>query len=197
MALSTKETLITAADDEPVSLELLKAHLRVDSEDEDALLTEYLRAAREMVETITWRVLISQTWDVYFDVFASRLYLPKPPLSSVTSVKYVDSAGTTQTVSSSVWEAGEEDGIGLVRPAYDQTWPSDARGHRDDVVVRIVAGYGTGPSSVPRPLRQAILLLAGDFYEHREIHVTETRLMEVPTYKALLLPYRVRWEGSS
>lgn len=194
MALPTKETLINGPADEPVSVELLKQHLRLDGSDEDELLEEYVRAAREQVEATTWRALISQTWDVYFNGFASRLYLPKPPLSSVTSVKYTDADGDTQTVGTSVWETGEDDGIGLVRPAYNQTWPTGARGHYDDVVVRIVAGYGTSPGSVPRPIRQAIMLLAGEFYERREVQ-SELRLMELPAYKALLAPYRVRWEG--
>ena len=59
--------LITGPALEPVSLADVKAHLRVDTDDEDALLTAAIVSARVHVEAVTRRVLIEQSWRVYLD----------------------------------------------------------------------------------------------------------------------------------
>jgi len=126
---------------------------------------------------------LTQTWDQYFDEFEDPLYLRYPPLGSVTSVKYVDANGDTQTLASSVYEAGEENEIGIVRRQYNQDWPS-VRGHEDVVIVQFVCGYG-GQADVPERIKHAIRLHAGWFYRNRE-----GQLLPDAFYR-LLAPYRV------
>ncbi len=60
-------TLLTGPALEPVSLADVKAHLRVDHDDDDALLTAAIVAARVHVESATRRVLIEQEWRIYLD----------------------------------------------------------------------------------------------------------------------------------
>ncbi len=59
--------LITAPALEPVSLADAKAHLRLDSDDDDQLITAAIVAARVHVEALTRRLLIEQGWRVYLD----------------------------------------------------------------------------------------------------------------------------------
>lgn len=185
----TKDTLYTAPTIEPVSVSELRDHLRLDDHTESGMLSGFITAARTHLENIAWRAFISQTWDVYFDAFEAKMVVPRPPLSSITSITYVDTAGSTQTLSTSIYEAGIENELGHVRLQYNQTWPT-TRGHSDDIRVRAVCGYGAASSSVPQPIRQAILLLAGYWYSQRETASNES-LSKVPyAVESLIASYR-------
>lgn len=100
--------------------------------------------------------LINTTCVDRFDTL-SDMYLRWSPVQSITSITYVDSTSTTQTLSTSVYELGHIDGIGVVREKYDQDFPT-VRGQEDDVTVTYVAGYGTSASSVPMRIRHAVSL---------------------------------------
>jgi uncharacterized phiE125 gp8 family phage protein len=162
-----KRVLITAPAIEPISVAELRDQSRITGNDEDGHLAALITKARTYVEEKEWRAHITQTWDFYFDSFAPRLCLSKPPNQSITTVTYVDTNGDTQTVDSGVYELGEEDGLGFVRLAFNQDWPSDARIHPDTVIARVVCGYG-GVSSVPATTKHAISMLAAHWYDHRE-----------------------------
>ncbi|MEP2164192.1 MAG: head-tail connector protein, partial [Nisaea sp.] len=70
--------LITGPALEPVSLADVKAHLRVDASDEDALLTAAIVSARVHVESATRRVLIEQGWRIYYDAWPRRRIVRLP-----------------------------------------------------------------------------------------------------------------------
>ena len=187
-------TRVTAPTIEPVTLQEVKDHLRVDGTDDDALISALITAAREHVDGRDgWlgRALCTQTWDCHYDVFPDDglLYLPVAPVQSVTSVKYVDPDGAQQTFSSANYALGADlDWSPRVILGWDKSWPS-IRAVPEAVTVRVVAGY----ASVPRPICQALLLLIGHWHEHREA-VMEGTFREVPTtVSALLTPYRRRW----
>ena len=187
-------TRVTAPTIEPVTLQEVKDHLRVDGTDDDALISALITAAREHVDGRDgWlgRALCTQTWDCHYDVFPDDglLYLPLAPVQSVTSVKYVDPDGVQQTFSSANYALGADlDWSPRVILGWDKSWPS-VRAVPEAVTVRVVAGY----ASVPRPICQALLLLIGHWHEHREA-VMEGTFREVPTtVSALLTPYRRRW----
>ena len=59
--------LITPPALEPVALADAKAHLRLDTDDDDELITAAIAAARVHVEAMTRRCLIEQGWRVYLD----------------------------------------------------------------------------------------------------------------------------------
>lgn len=61
--------LLQAAGKEPVTLADAKAHMRVEISDDDALITGLVVAARERVELLTGRKLITQKWRLYLDRF--------------------------------------------------------------------------------------------------------------------------------
>ena len=68
-------TLVTAPASEPVSLTEAKAHLRLDSADDDSLITALIRSARETAEAHMRRALVSQTWRLSLDRFPAA---PQP-----------------------------------------------------------------------------------------------------------------------
>lgn len=145
-------SLYTAPAYEPISLASAKAWLRVDSTTEDALIGSLIVAARAVVEQITNRALVTQTWDWRLADFPSdedELRVPKPPLASVSSITYIDDAGTTQTWSTDDYDvstpAGDACQMGRVKLAYGETWP-DTRSDLDAITVRFVAGYAVETS---------------------------------------------------
>lgn len=198
--------LVEAPAAEPVSLAEVRTQIGRASgfTDHDTMLTGMISAARELVESITGRALVTQTWDWVLDGFPGAvgrpLRLPLPPCQSVTSITYVDTAGATQTWASSLYQVDNPTGPraqhARIQPAYGQTWPSTRR-EMGAVTVRFVAGYedsGGSPAEVvdaPQPLKQALLMLIAHWYDHRDA-VAALQLQPVPwAVDALLAPYTV------
>lgn len=163
--------LVTAATALPVDLAAAKLHLRKDTGDEDALVEQWLRAATRYVETQTpgRRQMMSATYDLPVSGWwGGPLRLPRPPLQSVTSVKYLDTDGAEQTWSSANYrvrtpqeQPGTVEILGTVSPPATYAWQDYP------ITVRFVAGWAAA-RDVPGTLKQAILLLAGHWDLNRE-----------------------------
>lgn len=197
--LLARSSLVTAPTVEPLSLAEVKTHLRVQSEvtDEDGLLEGLIVAARNRAEMETGRALITQTWNVLLDRTPTcALVMPKPPLQRIVSVSYVDNAGATQTWSSSLYQvslmSGDNADFGRLQPAYGQIWPI-VRNQMDALTVQMTGGYGDTASTVPQAIRQAMLLMIGQWYEVSRSGILADVRMELLPLAAdtLLRPYRV------
>lgn len=187
--------LITAAAVDPLDLAEVKAHLRVDHVDDDALITIYQRAAVAAIEGKDgWlgRALITQTWDLYLDSFpAGEIKIPLAPLQSVTHVKYDDAAGVEQTVAAADYTVDAISEPGWVVPNDGVAWPTTLVAV-NAVRVRFVAGYGVASASVPAAIRAAILLTVGTLYGAREDVVLGQTAAELPgAAQHLLSTFRV------
>lgn len=190
-------TVVTSPTVEPVSLDEAKAHLRVDVEDENDQIRALITAARQYIETFTGRALCTQTWDLKLDAFpcSDTLWLRKPPVSSVTSITYLDTANVSQTWSASNYltdlPAGEQATFARITPAYGVVWPS-TYSVINAVTVRFVCGYGATGATVPEGLRQAMKLMIGHLYGFREPAMAGTTVTPIPTaLDAVLWPFVV------
>ena len=185
-------SLTTAPAVEPVSLADMKLHLRVDGTDDNALITALISVAREYVEIWTGRACISQTWTQTFDGFpdgAGNIELKRPPLLSVTSVVYADVDDADQTWSTGSYTVHTDTLPGHIELDYGESYPS-TRDKEASVTVIFVAGYGAAATALPTPIIQAVKLIVGDLYEHREAR-TEARIEDNLTVQRLLWAYRV------
>jgi uncharacterized phiE125 gp8 family phage protein len=132
----------------------------IDSDDLAALIT----TARVFAEEYTGRALISQTWEMALDAFpVAEIELLKPPISSVTSVKYLDSAAVEQTMDAADYSLDDYGLRNWLLPAYDEAWP-DTLDAANAVKIRYVAGYGASGASVPAPIVQAMVLIVSQSY---------------------------------
>jgi uncharacterized phiE125 gp8 family phage protein len=97
--------LITPPAVEPVTLIEAKAHLRLDHEDDDDLVSALLAAARMHIEALTRRVMIEQVWRVYRDGWPAggTLTLPLGPVTAVTAVVVYAADGTPTTLPPSAY----------------------------------------------------------------------------------------------
>lgn len=189
-------TLITPPTVTPLTLAETKKHLRVTSTDQDDLITIYLKAATAYVDG-EWgflgRAIVTQTWQLSLDAFPDgAIRLPLPPLQSVTSVKYDDTAGVEQTISASNYYVDSDSEPGWVVPLSTFSWPTplDAA---NAVRVVFVAGYPADSSSppdltanIPFNIKAGIMLLVANLFEHREENIAET-INKLPFGADLLL----------
>lgn len=176
-----RPTVITEPTDEPVTVDELKIHLRVDNSEEDFLIASYGKVARQYVEEVTGQTIFQTTYEVVFDRFpcCGPITLPRAfPMRSVTFIKYTDSDGVVNTWDPASYIVNADSVPGSVTPVYGQTWPFFTPQPTGAVRVRYVAGLDPNgsPFIAPREiLLAAIKLLVGGFYENRESDVITDR----------------------
>lgn len=180
--------LVTAPTSEPLTLLEGKEHLRIDHTAEDALVADYIAAARVRCEAIQRRAYLTQTWELTLDAFpCDGIVLPRPPLQSVTSITYTDSDGVVQTLDEALYQVDTDSEPGRVYPAYDTYWPS-TRSVPNAVRIRYVAGV-TDSANVPESVKMAMRFWLGHYYLNRESVIAGTIATVMPeAAKALLLP---------
>lgn len=190
--MNYKQTSAPAA--EPILIDEAKAHLRVSGSDDDSYITSLIKAARHKAEEMTNRQLISATWKAYLDEFpkaGKEIELMHCPAADVTGITYVDSNGDTQTWDTAEWQKDVFSEPARIIPAYGCSWPS-ARKQLNSVAITFTAGYGASGSSVPEPIKQAMLLMIGHWYENREDVVIGRISTAVPmASKYLLETYKI------
>lgn len=125
---------------EPFYIDEVTDHLKVDSSDDDTLITKLIVAARQYCELFQNRAYVTQTLLLKLDTFPIEFELPRPPLQSVSSIGYIDTSGDAQTLASSVYDEDIYTEPGRIAEAYNQVWPS-IRGDINAVTVTYKAGY--------------------------------------------------------
>ena len=150
---------------EPVSLAEAKAFLKVDDNAEDGLITTLIGAARLHVEGVTGQALLAQSWRVVLDAWPqSRLVkLPVTPFMAVTEITAYDEAGAGHPVPLAQFLSAPDR---LLLPPTVAGMPQLRQ--RQGIEIDYVAGFGTEPDEVPGDIRQALLVLVGYWYEHRD-----------------------------
>lgn len=151
----------------PVTLAEAKAHLHVLSVDDDSTIQFLIEVATAQAEDITSRQLMSAVYELSMDILPERIELRKPPLISVDKIEYIPDGS---------------DAYVLINPSFyvvDGTVePTVVIKHRDvsypaiswlpnSVRVTFTAGYANA-ASVPKPIKQWILIRIATLFEHRE-----------------------------
>lgn len=184
--------LITAPVDAPVSLDEMKEHLRVETDAEDDLITAYRDAAVAHLDG--WRgilgmALMAQVWELTLDEFpGDEIRLPLGPVINIVSVKYDDEDGDETTIDAAEYDLDANDNPAWLLPV--DSWPTTLDGI-NAVRVRFTAGHATA-AEVPEPIKQAIRLIVGNWYQNREEVVVGSTVAKLPNAADVLLaPYRV------
>lgn len=169
-----------------VTLDEAREHLRVTTFNEDSLIEGYLRAASAHIDGpfgILKRAVGLQTLEVRSHVFSAIDRLPSGPVVSIDHVKYVDTTGAEQTFGDTYYSL-DDDRLVL---AHGYRWPA-LRGDPGGVRIQYQAGF----EEVPHPIKQAALLLIGQWFRNRMAVNVGNIVNELPNgVKALLAPYKV------
>jgi uncharacterized phiE125 gp8 family phage protein len=174
---------ISAPAAEPVTVAEAKLHSRIDGNTDDAVITSQLLAAREYIEALIKGPLMQRSYRLRLDRFPSgnTLMVPGFPVVSVTAIRYIDGAGTQQTMSNALYALNADQSpcrIALNRSA--NAWPTvyNMEGVWS-VEVEYIAGY-TNAAAVPQALKQAMLLVFGHWFDNARETASPENLREVP-----------------
>lgn len=217
--LPSSLTLTVPSANEPVSLAQAQAQCTIDAgTDLDVLddsLLDWIVTAREVVETYTRRTLMPSTYELSIDQFSGvtdnycnanfptpyRVFIPKPPLISVSKVTYID-VNSAQQILNPIYYTPNLGGSGQGFIDFYGSLPLMLA--RTPIVITFRAGYQTvlNPNYQPMMIagvvnpaydptqpvylafppacaRAAIKLLVGHYYRNRE-STTEKGLAELP-----------------
>lgn len=163
-------TQLSKADQLPVSLQQVKAQLRLDHPDDDEHLIHLIESGTAWVENYIGKCLLSQTWCQSWHSqgesgglnphreIKSVFSLGKVPLLALKSVTLI--APNTHRQDVLFYTVKEE--AGRVCLQLRHALPES---HRLEVVY--TSGFGVRPDDIPMDIRQALLVYVGCLYEHR------------------------------
>jgi len=178
-------------DEEPVTLEELKDHMRITEVDDDKVLAGMIVAARQGAEKYTKRSLVEQTWKMKMDSFpygnrgpwfegvvqgpvssarnCRQILIPIPPLKSVTHIKTYSNTDVETTFDSDNYQVSTYNGLyakpGKITLRDGVVWPTFER-NADGIEIQFISGYGE-PDDVPELIKLAIKEEAAYRYENR------------------------------
>lgn len=176
---------------EPLTLAEVKAHLRLDGADEDALLASLIRTAREHLERETGLCLISQAWRLYLDRWPKDVIVRilKFPVQSIEAVTVYEADGTAVDLP---LQDHLLDGEG--RPA--RLWlrkPPEPGQAVNGIEIDFSAGYGEAGTDVPDTLKRAMSIPIGHMFAFRGVVSPDEQPAGIPDgYERLIAPFRMR-----
>lgn len=159
------KALITPPAALPVTLADVKAHLRVETDDEDDYLSDLIATATAQVEAETGRALIGQTWRVYRDDWPADglVELPVSPVRAIAEIRVYGVDGAPATLAGDAYlldAVSDPPRLLLAAPPL----PGAAL---NGIEIDVEAGFGDTGADVPDTLVRAILVLAAHWHEHR------------------------------
>ena len=176
---------------EQVTLDEATAHLRIDHDDEDALLGSLIATSRLHIEAALDLALNTQSWSWRLDAWpdANVVVLPVRPVQSVEAIRITAENGAVETVAPEKFLLDKAS----LRPRLLSASGALPRPGVPvlGIEVAFTAGFGSAASDVPPPIRQALLMLVAHWYEHRgsvEFGGASTRIPDAVS--TLLAPYR-------
>lgn len=147
-----------------VSLDEVKAWLKIEGTDEDTLLTSLIASATAECEAYAGLSFITRSRIVKLSSFSGRdIILPYGPVTALTSIAYVDEDDAAGTVASGDYSLDIASALARVR--VTETWPYTNR-TLSNVVVTYVAGYANA-AAVPEIIKTAIKKKVALDYEKR------------------------------
>ncbi|MEO1542992.1 MAG: head-tail connector protein [Pseudomonadota bacterium] len=177
---------------EPVSLDEVKAHLKVDGSEEDLLIASLILTSRLHIESALGLGLITQSFKLMLDAWprGGAIRLPVRPVQAVEEIRVCDADGGSAVLDASTYDVDVTSAP--ARIVY-VGGPAPKPGRSvNGIEVDLVAGYGDGPSDVPAPIRQGLMMLVAHWYEHRDpVEIGSSRTAIPPAVSNLIKPYRL------
>lgn len=150
----------------PIALADAKAHLRVDHDEEDAVIARLISSATERVEAWAARPLIARTYRWTFDRFPyGAVSLPVGPLLELFAIRVRDAGGAAVELEPERYAVDPT--VSPARLYSVGAWPAVGAA-RDGVEIEFQAGYGLAPENTPASLREGVLALVAHAYERRD-----------------------------
>lgn len=157
----------TAPANSVLALQDVKDFLRIDFNDDDAIVTRISEAVVQLCEAHTRKTLLKTSFVTYRDEFEDALSLRKSPYNADDDVvvEYLVSGVWTPLTINTDFIV-----INSMRYAYLYTqtsWPTEVDNRPQAIRITFSAGYGDLGVDVPSGLRQAMLEHCAFLYENR------------------------------
>lgn len=180
------------ADVEPISLEAIKAHLRVTEDDENEYLEDLISHARATAENYTRRGLITRTVELQLDEWPEKeiVYLPYSPASEIEHLTYT--TRELETVTLTIDEDFYFDANSMPARLIPVTsWPGRALKPISAISVKYECGHTA--ANIPKSILHGILMQISHLHEHREaVYAGYTVITTMPFgIETLWYPYRI------
>ena len=175
-----------------VTVDEIKDHLRIDTNDENTLLGLYIDSATEMAENYCGRHFITHEYQLHFNnvVEEASLIFPDCTLFVQTGgndhhpVYYIDANGVTQHSDDAYIDAYSNPSIVYLSSAF--TSPTLKEDAANVFWFHFKTGIADDASGIPQAIKQAIKLIVSDMYYFRE-----DRKRRFPMASEILLqPYK-------
>lgn len=174
-----------------VTLAEAKAHMRIDTGDEDDLIGKLIGVATAYLEAETGLGLMTEAWRLTLDRWPASgiVRFWRGPVQKIDAVTVYDGEGNAIAidVSAAVLD-------GHARPARLYLGTVERPGRAlNGIEIDFTAGFGDTASDVPDALKQAILLHVAHMYEFRGAVPLASQPAGVPAgYARLTAPFRRR-----
>lgn len=188
-------TVALAFGQEPVTLAEAKQHIQITFTNDDNMILDLIKFAREDREAYLERSFLTTSWELILDGFpysAGYGYIPlsgyipyslerdwnaggavllrKPPIQSIGNIVYIDTLGVEQTlvqgVDFTVRTLGVKTAPTKIYPMTRRRWPTTLA-EPDVVRIPFVAGYGNTADMVPACIKESMRMLIKDKYQNR------------------------------
>ena len=182
--------LLTPPAIEPWTLEEAKGFLRVEHEDDDAVIASLIAAARGQVEAQTRRALIAQTWRIVRDAWPDdgRICLRVGPLRSVVAARVYDTAGNVSTIDVGRFVLDKTASM-IVSPPWSLPMPGRSTA---GIELDVEIGFGASAADIPAVLRHAVRSLVVHWYDNRGLIAIGGNVTMLPgSIHAMIASYRV------
>ncbi|MFD1292637.1 head-tail connector protein [Lutibacter holmesii] len=135
---------------------------------EDDLLQQYIDAAIITAENYTQISINEAKFEIKTTEFTNNLKIKLSPITAIDSIVYVDENGDDQTLDAVEYELRNFDNYQQeVFYKNEADLPKLSKTEATPVTINITTGYAA-PAEMPRPIKQACLLMITSFYEKRE-----------------------------
>lgn len=175
---------------EPWTVADAKNFLRVEHDEDDALIASLIASARGQVEALTRRGLITQTWRLVLDRWPpdGRIAPRLAPLRGVTAARIFDAAGNATAIDEERFVVEAAANV-IAAPGWSLPLPGrDVAGIELDVTV----GFGDTAADVPDVLRHAVRTLVAHWYDNRGLVAIGASVAMLPgSVSAMIASYRV------
>lgn len=175
--------LITPANIEPLTLNEVKTHLRLEGITSfDNQLNNLIKVAREYCEQITGRDLINKTYRILLNCMPKKMKILKSKLQSITSIRYY-SQDILQTLPSNNYYFTQSNDYALL--IIDNNLQLNLDNREQVINIDFIAGYGNTADNIPQGIKQAMLSYITYLFENAGDCV------EVGQFENLFANYRI------